>query len=296
MEVIEENTALNDAIEEEDSSFDIVINEDMNTNDIFLNLRSESLKKQSKNDLELLLSNDKIILHINNEWYASEHAYVHLQDDNKKNIQNIIKMLKKQKNVYWYVYLKRKIYNMCIINTNLALDYYEQLNKYCIEKLNVSSANIYITINKNIEQSIATNDTKINMKEYFRANDLYEQEIEKEINKEYVEHDVEMLLPTDISLVIDKIKTQHQQIQNIVASKDMSDISNNLFSKEEIDKFDKFKEKYLKIILEKNDQNVQIKLIVKYQLNGVNIELDDDEIQELFKVYESLKMNSIMNN
>lgn len=284
METINEN--------ENQLSFNIDINEEYGLNDVFINLKSEPLEKQLEKDIPNILQENRIVLKKDDEWYASKYSYAHLQEKNIKIIKHIIEIFKKYGNLYWYVYEKNNTYNVFVINKNLALNYFEQISKYYLENYEINNINVFLHISNNIDKSIIQNTRleDINISEYSFINDLYFSFEEQQKTIENKKSDMELLLPLDISKIMEKINKYFNNNNNNNDNNNDDTTSNfitaeQVLSNEEKIKFAKFRDLYIQLLDDKKDES---KVIIKIEQKNTIVEISETDMLNVIQLFEKI--------
>lgn len=266
--------------DENQLSFNIDIDETYSLNDVFIHLKSEPLEIQSAEDIPAILQENRIVLKKDDDWYASKYSYAHLKEKNIKVTKLIVEIFKKYGNLYWYVYEKNNMHHIFVINKNLILNYYEKITMYYKKQYETININIFLKIDDDIEKSSIQNKQleDVPLSEYSFVNDLY-YSYQEHKNNFSPNTDMELLLPLDISNIIEKIKRQCDDDKN-------NNDKKNILNDEEISKFTKFKDLYLQLLKDKKeDNNVNIKMEMKNKI----IELTEVEMFEIIELFEMIK-------
>jgi hypothetical protein len=281
METIEET--------DEKMSFNIEIDDELMLNDVFIHLKSEPLEKQSAIDIPNLLEEHRIVIKKDDDWYASRNSYAYFGEDTET-IKQLVNIFKKYGNLYWYVYKKNNKCNIFVINKNLALNHYKQISEHYSAKYDITNLNVFLKIDDNFTKSIVSNKLfeSDNIDEYTFLNDLHFAEEEKKMSSvnnndnSNVKTDMELMLPSDISDAIKKVK-KIMDTNNDKSCRHLTD--------EEQNKLETFKNIYIKILEDKKDDN---NLNVKIDLDNQTETINEKELLKIFDYFTNNKQKCLI--
>lgn len=236
-------------------TLDIDIDDEYDYSTVFIDLKSESVKKYTYDQVLELIGNNGIVLKINNEWCGTDKSILSFDKIGKEELDKLIEIFNKYKTLFCHHYQSGTTYNLFVINKNLALDYYDKITKYYDNNYDITDLNIYLTINKKIQDNSIKNFTILTMNNYLYLNDLT-------VNKT---KDFELVMPEDLSQIMIKLRDNETVVEN------------------EKNKIIKFKHIFNKLIEEKKDSNsIQIKVIEDGKLKNISPE----DLNRYFEIIE----------
>ncbi len=244
-------------------NLDIDFNEDYDLENIYINLKSPKLINIIDSEVFDIISNNGIVFKDKEGWKGTKESYLSINDLQKEDLNQLINIFDKYTNLYYLFYEhdndskideNKVIYTIYVINKDLALGYFNKINRYLKDNYDLDEVNIHLIItNSNINNNIK------NYSDYLMDNYLNLNSLQKILKKNF-----EFILPKNISKLINELK-----------SKGKLDDENN------VEIISKFKVTWLKVLKESNNYG-SINLKIHY--NEELIDISCEELNGIMKL------------
>ena len=183
-------------------TIDIVIDEDQDLHNIFINLKSDCYQHNRYTTQEAtdIIQNNGIVFKLdNNYWYGTDKSFLAINDISSiENLQNLINIFNRYKNLIFYSYKMNQKFHLFVINRQLALDYYQKIEAFYEQQFDLDQnqdLNIYLLIDTQIDQNSISNKSEYSIDMYLYLNDLRLSKV----------NDLEMIIPQDLSYLIQRL-------------------------------------------------------------------------------------------
>lgn len=192
-------------------TIDIEIDEEQDLYNVFINIKSDLYqnKKYTTEQATKIIQENGIVFKLDNDyWYGTDKSFLAINNISSiETLQNLINIFNKYKNLIYYSYKVDQKFHLFVINRQLALDYYQKITDYYEQQIDLDEnqdINIYLLIDTQIDQGSISNKSKYSIDTYLYLNDLRLAKV----------NDLEMIIPQDLSLIIQKISDNKQIVDS----------------------------------------------------------------------------------
>ena len=191
-------------------TIDIEIDEEQDLYNVFINLKSDFYQdnKYTREQATSIIQSNGIVFKLDNDyWYGTDKSFLAINNIKSiETLQNLINIFDKYKNLIYYSYKSDQKFHLFVINRQLALDYYQKINNYYEQQVDLDEnqdINVYLLIDTQIEQNSISNKSNSSIDTYLYLNDLRLAKV----------NDLEMIIPQDLSYLIQKV-LDNQQLED----------------------------------------------------------------------------------
>ena len=192
-------------------TIDIEIDEEQDLYNVFINIKSDLYQnnKYTTEQATKIIQENGIVFKLDNDyWYGTDKSFLAINNISAiDTLQNLINIFNKYKNLIYYSYKVDQKFNLFVINRQLALDYYQKITDYYEQQIDLDEnqdINIYLLIDTQIDQGSISNKSRYSIDTYLYLNDLRLAKV----------NDLEMIIPQDLSLIIQKISDNKQIVDS----------------------------------------------------------------------------------
>lgn len=174
------------------------INEDYETDKIYIQIKSDQLKTLSDQEAETNIQNNGIVFKNNQQWVGTDKSFISIFSDDYKSMITLQQTLNRYGNLVSHLYEYGDGHSLFAINRELLKDYFNQINTFMEKNYEVEDSQIYVAISNSFKKTEISNSPPYDIDKYLLVNN----------NLHKKNPDLELTLPIDLSIIIQKLQNK----------------------------------------------------------------------------------------